>query len=237
MTDFVPSIAFGHVVSNIDPVIDRVGKGTSWIRWTARGHRSNGVPFVFTRTDRVSSPFDISIESAIAIDELFWQIGANRFAEVIFDSFDATVKVTDPFRLDTIRRVRVSVNGGPFSTPELLEVAPGDNLVLRVSLRRYQGATHTVDVPLHVPASASGDGSLIVLGGNDVFGTQCDLDPNACPTSFNGFLSQLAAIPRNDQIVASLSLFSEDGGVSGPSVKHQTNTVVTGSVEIPAIVQ
>jgi hypothetical protein len=109
-------------------------------------------------------------------------------------------------------------------------------VVVRVSLGSNLGADRKVSIAFSVPGDASGEGALVVVGGNDLSGTACEADPAACPRSFGAFLRQLEAMPRNDEIVAQLALYGEGGGTSGLEVRRQLAAVVGGYVEIAVVV-
>ncbi len=236
MSQYLPDVAASHVMTNIDSTVDRVGDGTSLVSFTVRGRQESGARFTFTRTDRISSTYDVSGDTAWSVAELLFGIGANPYTDVTFEGFEADARVWDTSRIDQVRGVRVSVNGGPFRRPAVLSLAPGDDLLVRVSLSSDQGADRTVSIALPVPADVSGEGALVVAGGNDLYGPDCGEDPAACPRSFAGFLRQLAAMPRNDELVVQLVLYGESRGMSGPEVRRQLAAVVGGAVEIPAVV-
>ena len=84
-----------------------------------------------------------------------------------------------------------------------------------------------------MPASATGDGYLVI--GNDPFGfdPDCSFDPSACPTTFNGMLQALRDAPRNDDLQVTLDLSGFEG--DGPRITRtkRLDKVVDGSIELP----
>jgi hypothetical protein len=237
MSEWIPSIAPFHVLSDIDTTIDRIGPGTAALEMVIEGTRPNGSPWELHRADRVASTFDVSGDAAFMLDELLAPIANNSFEDVHFDRVHVKAWISERILMQTIRRVRVSRNGGPFREPEQLRVGPGDELRLRVTLRIYRGAAHNVDVLLTVPDDASGDGFLDVTGGADVLGTECDSDPSACPTSLRRLIASLEDAPRTDSFVASLNLYDPVSGVvDTTAVTTTTQRVVFGSVSIPVLV-
>jgi hypothetical protein len=234
---YVPAIAPAHLFSNIDSTMDRFGEGSALLEITVRGRRAGGQAWTLRRTDRIASSFDVSAEAASALEEELLVIGSNQFEDVTFRSVSATTELRDSFQLLNITRVRVSRNGGPFVSPSLLRVSPGDQLVLRVTLRRFRGPQRTARIRMTVPTGAIGDGSLTIVGGNDIFGTACDVDPGACPNSLPQLLRQMANEPRNDEVVATLSVFGGESSRPVAEARRLMASVVAGTVEIPVLVE
>jgi hypothetical protein len=235
MTEFVAAIAPGHLLSDIDAVIDRVGGGSALLQFTVLGHRPDGTPWRLHRTERVASQGDISFEAAIALDELLFELGRNRFEDVVYDGITLRATVGDTFIASEVKDLRVSVNGSAFRAGDELVVSPGDELVLRVTLQRFRGAQELARIPLRVPRDASGLGVLVVAGGSSL-PSGCELDPTTCPSTFPDLLKALRGAPRNDQIVASLLLLDDVGPVSSRSVRAQRRNVVAGGIELPVLI-
>ena len=59
----LPSIAAIHLLSNFDRTFQKVGEGTSAVRWTVTGRTGSGQAFTLTRPNRFASQFDISFDS------------------------------------------------------------------------------------------------------------------------------------------------------------------------------
>jgi hypothetical protein len=232
---FVPGIAPGHLFANIDGVIDRVGGGTAMLELSLLGHRPDGSPWQLHRRERVASQGDISFEAAIALEELLSELDRNRWEDVAFDQVAVRADVSDTFTALEIRDLRVSVNGSPFQRAEELAVSPGDELVVRVTMRRYRGPQAFARVTIRVPGNASGFGMLDVSGGGTA-PSPCDVDTSACPRSFPGLVKALRKAPRNDQIVASLVLLNDDGSISNRSVRSPRDSVVVGGIQIPVVI-
>lgn len=238
MSDFVSALAPEHLWSDINAATDRSGPGSALLHWVIRGTRSDGTPWVLTRTNRVASNFDIASQSAFALDDHTFTLAENRFDDITFTSIDINATVSPRVRAETVTGISVSKNGGAFKTPTVLKVHRGDSLVVRVRLRVYQGAKRTIDVPLSVPSDTPlGSGQLSVTGGADVFGSSCEFDPSSCPKSFPALLHFLATAPRNDDVVVDLGVFGDDGTFSDAVATGREPAVVGGSVQLQAIVQ
>jgi len=246
---FVPSIAAFHLLGNLDAVGDRIGGGSSRVKWVVRGERADGDPFVLRRANRYASQFDIAFESIL---ELWFEqlaiIGANPFEEITFTDVDLEASVTEDYQAYGISNVKVSKNGGPFRPREFMRARPGDELVVRAILDQYRGDRVRVDLPLTVPDSAIGEGFLRVAGGSgsDFFGLEggCLFDNEACSAGgeggdgFDALLQSLRAGPKNHDLSAELVLFGS-GGEDEPiaSTRERLDRVVDGSFSIFVSIQ
>jgi hypothetical protein len=246
MSQFVPDIAAFHMLGNIDTVFDEIGAGTSQLEWSARGHRANGAPFVYTRSNRYASRFDISVESIFELFNHLAIIEGNPYTAITFDRVDVDASVDDTYRAYSIAGMTISRNGGPFRDRDLYRINPGDDLVIRVALQAFRGDLRNVDVPFEVPANASsGGGFLQVLGGSgfDEGALSCLFDHDACAQgagggsdSFAELISALENAPKNNDLRAVLFLFSEEGGESITQTTRRVNQVVTGSDEVEVFI-
>jgi hypothetical protein len=241
---FVPDIAAFHLLGNLDSVGDRIGQGSSRVRWIVRGERADGDPFVLRRANRYASQFDITFES---IFELFEQLAigeSNPYEEITFTDVSLKASLTEDYQAYSIVNVKVSKNGGPFRARESLRARPGDELVVRAVLQQYRGERSRVDLPLTVPGSAIGEGFLEVTGGSgdDFFGLEggCLFDNQACGSAggdsddFDALLRSLESEPKNHDLSAELVFFDfEDGSEeSVASNRQRLDRVVEGRYSI-----
>ena len=138
-SDWVPSVAPFHLLANADVVFDQVNKGSSSVEWTINGRRANGNPFQLAYSNRYASDFDISSESVGQLAEQLAILQGNPFEAIKFTSVDIDASFESTVRKYTIESVKLSRNGSPFRAREFVRVAPGDELRVRVGLRRYLG--------------------------------------------------------------------------------------------------
>ena len=156
-------------------------------------------------------------------------------------TFGSTVKTK--FDQLNITKLQVSVNGGKYTSPKLLKVKVGDKLKLRVTLRPFRSATtKTTTLALTVPKSAKGQSGLLsatggvdlAFGGGEDPDTECLLigDCQADEEgSLDAVIKSITSAPRNDAVVADLTLESEDDGESttvATATKLKTRTVTGG---------
>lgn len=233
MNEWVPDIAAFHLLANADSVFDRIGSGSSRVKWTVNGKRKNGDPWQLVYSNRYASQFDITFESIFQLYEQLALIEGNRFEAVTFTGVDISASVEDTYKQYSIEQVKVSKNGGAYRERSRIRVKPGDVLRLRVWLRQYRGDLVRVELSLKVPAKAQmGGGSLVVLGGQDRGGEM----EGASPKNFPQLLKQLANTPKNNALSANLWLFGFDGSQSQARKALNLNSVVGGSYEIEVIV-
>ena len=138
MSDWVPEVAPLHFLANADVVFDQVGKGTSLVTWAIDGVRSNGNAFHLDYTNRYASQSDISRESIFQLAGHLAAIQGNPFTAVRFTGVDIDATFDDTFRSYVIESAKISRNGGTLPRRSSINVSPGDNLRVRVTLRRFQ---------------------------------------------------------------------------------------------------
>lgn len=239
---FLPSAAFFGILGNYDAVFDEVGDGRASSEWTITGTRAGGEKFTLARENRWADLVDVAAppaeEAALALDALL----NNEYEPVRITGVDYKSAVSSTFDQWRIVSMSVSVNLGPFQTPRVLRVKPGQMLRVKVTVRPYRSLqTETSIVNVRVPSNARGKtGVLTVTGGVDLAADPpddgCLLTPEACeeqtePT-FDTLLRSLTSSPRNDEIVADLLLESEEGEQQKVSAKSQQPVTVTGQREL-----
>jgi hypothetical protein len=232
MNDWVTTVAAYHLLANSDVVFDHVGQGSSVVSWTIKGKRANGNPWQLQYNNRYASTRDITFESIFGLADQLAAIDSNPFEAVTFTSVDVNATYTDAYKAYNIEGVKISRNGGPFRDRDVVVVNPGDNLRVRVSLRRYRGDLTTADLEVTVPNNVSSDsfGSLYISGSN----------PFADAPSANSFPQLLTALrnaPKNNELVADLEFDSFSGAKSGDTATTSLDSVVTGEFQVGVEIQ
>jgi hypothetical protein len=212
-----------HLWDAGDATTDRWGPGTAALSWTANGRRAGGAPWTFTRENLIASSWDITFETILEVDELLYRLTEQDFEDVTVDDVAITGTYEQAVRRSTLRRVEVSVDGGPWEVPDYgLIVPPGAALRLRVVLSGRDPVTLT----LAVPDDAMGFGSLRVYGGASSMFEDMDGVPAEEVDTFDELLAHLSALPRGNDLVAELSLYDEmPEPPSGPEVGAAATTV------------
>ena len=230
MNDWVSTVAPLHLLSNIDVVFDQSGGGTSLVSWTITGQRRNGSTWSLEFANRYASRSDIAFESVFQLAGQLDTITSNPFEAARFSSVDIDATIDDTFRQYGIETVMVSRNGGPFRERSSMNLNPGDDLRVRVGLRKFRGNLVTRTLALSVPndAEPGSFGSLLVRGGGEFFFPEEGAEPN----SFARMIQALENSPRNDDLLAELSLLSFSGDSSTTTTDQRMDAVVGGYVEI-----
>ena len=232
-SDFVSGIAPSHLFSDMLTVFDSLGPGSASIVFTVNGHRANGQPFTFERTNRYLDQFSIV---GIAPEELYEDLStlfSNGHEQITFSNVTIQTKVTTNVSSLTLKKVLVSRNGGPFKEVTDVTVNRGDHLMVRGTLTSSSGNTVTRDVPVVIPSNAPRGSADLFVGGGAAITSTCFFDPASCGGSFNELLHNLETAPQNNDLAAILSTFDNQGN---PVQINQSAThlsaVANGSVDI-----
>lgn len=228
--DFLPNGALFHLLSNYDRVADRIGGGTTELRWLIKGTRASGAPFQIDVTNRYASQFDVSFEALFDSLDQILAIQGNRFENAKITEIRYAGSIDSEFMQYSIDDVLLRKPNGtftPISAEKTLNVVTGSRLNLRVVLASHQNvaAKRNVDLSVAVPSASAGrDGVVSILGGRGP-GEEDE------PASFDELLADLNALTPNSAVSATVDLF-------GSSAKPRTDQevveeVVTGRFEFP----
>jgi len=199
------------------------------MRYTLRGHLASGETFEVKRANRYVDENDVTLPPAQDIYQSLSTIRDNPFAGVVFDSVRIESSISDTYAPYAIETVLISRNGGAFRERTSLTLRVGDQLVIRTFLRRYGGASTSVDMPMTV--RVPGDGSLIVGRPEFWYPTT----PSG--SGFHALLESIRDAPRNDDVTAELLLYGMNGYQAAGAAKTRVDSVVRGYVDIPATVR
>ena len=233
---WIPTVAANHLLYDIFTTTDSQGAGTAILYWDIRGTRPNGKHWSLVRSDRVATTGLVGLDAGQMLFDQLSQIASTTTERVRFDSISMHVTVSPVVKAYTITSALVSRNGGPWKERSSINAHPGDELRFKVGLRVHKGGMASHIVSLTVPASAAGEGYLVI--GNDAFGSgsECDYDPSACPGTFNGMLRSLRDAPRNDDLRVTLDLSGFEGDGPRITTTKRLDKVVDGSIELPITV-
>jgi len=238
----LPGLAPFAVVANYDATFDEIGDGRATSTWTIAGTRARGVPFTVTRSNRWASRIDIAAEPAFDLGYALDQLVNNEFEKVTVRRVTFGSSVATAYRRLRIVDLAVSVNGGRYLKPQVLRVKAGSRLRVRVSMRPFQSTSvRTATLELTVPKGAGGQaGALEVVGGVDLAQVGVSEDPGCllseagCGSepeeSLNGIIRAITSAPRNDDLVARLTLnpVEEPGFPAAATAKTRQTSVVVG---------
>jgi hypothetical protein len=199
------------------------------MRYTLQGHLASGETFEVKRANRYVDGDDVTLPPARDLYESLSTIRDNPYAGVVFDSVRIESSISDTYAPYAIETVLISRNGGAFRERTSLTLRVGDQLVIRTFLRRYGGASTSVDMPMTV--RVPGDGSLIVGRPEFWYPTT----PSG--SGFHALLESIRDAPRNDDVTAELLLYGMNGYQAAGAAKTRVDSVVRGYVDIPATVR
>jgi hypothetical protein len=248
----LPSIAAIHLLSNFDRTFQKIGEGTSAVRWTVTGRTGDGRTFTLTRPNRFASQFDISFDSIFEMLDFLSVLQAQPFQEVRFSKVTITASADELYRRYRIEKVFQKTGPNRFvevSSRRPIRAKTGAAVLVRVRLGTYKqrGAPLNLDVAFRIPKGRAGSGGTLgVVGGASAFSEDvfCLFDPDACGQeggvkSFAQVLQVLGRQPRNNQLIATMTIDPAPKPGSGPAVTRKVRTasqIVTGQRSIPVVV-
>ncbi len=240
--DAVPDIAAFHLLANEDVVFDGISGGSSEVGWVVVGTREDGSTFRFKRDDRFANKRDISFEPVFELFDQLWRLQFNDIEEITIDRVRQTATMSRVFRAFKVAKVEIRSRGnwGELATDQPLVVRAGSTQRFRVTLTSSQLRTTRVRLEVPIPQGARNKfGFLEILGGNSFFGGGEGFfeegGSTAGTASFEQLLKQIAREPRNDQVLAELNFFRNNGTVIHRSVREQVKAVVDGGVSVEVI--
>ncbi|HEY5821948.1 MAG TPA: SpoIVB peptidase S55 domain-containing protein [Propionibacteriaceae bacterium] len=220
---YLAELTTSAVWGNYDATFDEWASGTATSEWTITGKRAGGVPFSVSRSNQWASQGDVTVDPAFDIASATDAIVTNEFEDVTIDKIAFGSDAATKFQQLHITRMQVSVNSKAYTSGKAVTVKAGDKLTIRVSMRPYRGTdTTTTKIKMVVPKSAKGkSGTLSATGGIDAGSGDEELDlgcallgegcsDESVGNSFDDVLTSLNAAPRNDAVVASVYLSSDD---------------------------
>lgn len=230
LEDWVPDVAFVHLLSNHDIQLDGVGKGVGDQSWTVTGTREDGSPFELSREDVFASKWDISWESAWDLLLVLYLLQENGVEDIRIDGVDITSDLTRDFDRLAIKQVEVKQKGLPWMKvsrrePLFLLAKPAK---FRVTMRSAADkSTVRRSQRVEIPGKASGrSGRLSIFGGgwDDEFLW-------AGAKTFDGLLEQIEGAPSNDDVVVQMKIRRLKK--HAVDERKATGTVVTGGLNVP----
>lgn len=222
--EFLPLLALFHTLGNLDTVFDQITEGSSTVAFTVEGTRADGTRWSLDRTNKFTSPWDISFESIFELVDYLFLLEHNEIEEVEITAVDVDAEIEETVHEYEIAEVLVSTDGVaymPLARDEPVEAQPGGAIFLQVVLSAVRSeARRLVELELEVPAEAVGGGALQISGGSIgqepfeclFFPEMCE-NPDGEADDFDTLLTRLEQRPRNDEVVARLQTGSPDGFV------------------------
>lgn len=212
LSEFVPFLAFFHMLTNVDVTFDEIGPGSSTLDWTVNGTREDGTVWSLSRPNMFASEYDISYEQIFELESMLYRIYFNDFEEIEFTDIDLSSTVDDEVRRYEMTEVLVSKNGVDYKDVRRIRVRPGTTIGLRITLTPFDEAgDRVVDLSVVVPERARRDGFIEIRGGSDPYDFEgaCFAEGEECAgggsnkiESFDDLLAALGAKAKNNELIA-----------------------------------
>ncbi len=237
VADWLPDLAFSHVLANQDQVFDGIGKGGADIGWTVNGLRQDGSPFSITRSDVHASEYDITFESAWDVIMALYTLEYNGVEDITITSVDVDSELTRVYDHYEVAKVEQRANRtwNELTRRSRVLVKPGKRAKFRVTLESPDSGTMRVVKQMRVPRYAEGmRGSLQVTGGNSYYDEDDFFfwyfeDESSSKKTFEEVLDKLQDAPRNDEVLVNLDFRDFRGKVVKEiERKEATGLVVDG---------
>ncbi|HSJ21497.1 MAG TPA: hypothetical protein VK964_13055 [Nocardioidaceae bacterium] len=237
--DYVPGIAASHLLADQDGVFESFGGGSALVGWTINGLRADGRPWRVVRTDRFATRSDVSFEPYMDFYDQLSQLQFNEAEDIEIARIRTTSTMTRQYRAYSISKVRVRMAGRwrDLRPNQPLFLRGGTTKRFRVLLTSPQLGPTRVHVNLVVPKRIGRkSGMLEIAGGNSYYGGEEFFEGpmfgGSSPATFDDVLRSIRRMPRNDQVLANLMLFTRTGDVIERSGRTGTRAVVNGGVMV-----
>jgi hypothetical protein len=239
---WVPDMALSHLLANEDRVFDGIGKGSGAVGWTIDGTREDGSPFTLQRDDIYADASDLTFATAWDLYVAASTLQFNGVEDITIDAVDANATLSRDFDRYVIKRVEVRKAGVwvPLDESRLVKLRAGKTKLFRVQLNSPKSGLHPLIMEVPVPRHTVGMfGTLDIFGGNSgAFdeGGFFEGDPSLGseePQTFDELLASLDNAPRNDDVIADLSFYDDQGAVAKKRERRTaTGLVVDGAVSV-----
>ena len=226
LSEFVPSLTFTHMFTNIDVTFDKIGEGSSALSWTVTGVTDSGHEWSLERSNMYNSEYDISFGSLWELADQLYMLENNGFEPITFTGVDVDATVHEDLMQYTIKDFKVGVNRGPMRETRRLSVRPGDVVRARVTVVSLEGTeTKVVDLSVRVPRMR-GSASLMIRGGNQYGGSFfCYLAEN-CTDEYGNKIESF------DDLVAAFENSSVNNAVRAQIVSRRRGKVKASDSEV-----
>ncbi len=187
--DFLPDLAFFHLLGNMDSVQDAIGEGSARLGWTITGTDAGGQPWTLQRRDTFASEFDLSFESAIGFADELFAIGQFQDEGVTVEDIQLGGWVEQDFKSLRIKQVLVRQGGEYQAVSDELIASPGQLVRLRVVLKPAGGGPERLaHLQVRMPDRFRFAVIDVVGGPGDQF---CEEEFCEGPDSFDELLEEL----------------------------------------------
>jgi hypothetical protein len=224
LPEWMPDVAFTHVLTNADRVFDGIGKGSAQTSWVVRGTRQDRTPFEVRRSDVYADSRDLTFATVEDLYNALSGLEFNGVEDVTIDSVTADSTLSRTYKHATIDRVSVRRHGKwvPLGHKvRRVKLRAGHTARFRIQLDMVGAAPSEVVVKLPVRRRDIGRrGFLNITGGNSTF---ADVTGEAV----DGLIKAIRTAPRNDDVITRMSL-SGGSRAKTREVRKSTGVIVDG---------
>jgi hypothetical protein len=222
LPEWMPDVAFTHVLTNEDRIFDGIGMGCAQTSWVARGTREDGTPFELHRSDAYADTRDLTFATVLELYTVLSALEFNESEDVTIDSVTADAALSRTYRHATIDRVSVRRHGRWVRLGEevgRVRLRAGRTARFRVQLKVVGEGPSSVVVELPLRRRDAGRrGFLHISGGNSAFG---EVNGETVDT----LIRSVETAPRNDDVITTMTL---SGRPRPKQVRKATGVVVDG---------
>jgi hypothetical protein len=222
--EWMPDVAFAHVLTNADRVFDGIGKGSAQTSWVVRGSRQDGTPFELHRSDVYADSRDLTFATIEDLYNALFGLEFNGVEDVTIDSVTAASTLSRTYNHATIDRVSIRRHGKwvPLGHKvRRVKLRAGHPARFRIGLDVVGAGPSEVVVKLPVRRRDVGRrGFLNITGGNSTFA-------DSTGEAVDELIKEIGTAPRNDDVIARMSL---SGGprTKTREVRKSTGVIVDG---------
>lgn len=238
--EWVPDIALTALLANADRIFDGIGEGTAGESWTIKGRRADGSRFSVTRSDRYADEDDITWASVLDLYHALSRIQYGTKEDVTISRVAAQADLDRTYDHATVSKVFIKRAGTwrrvGADPRQVLSLRIRQTHKLRVKLQTPHGPEwRFIDIPTK-RRDLGQRGRLQVRGGDygRGFGGYYYYDDSDSGPDLDEVLSDIAAAPRNDDVIAKLRLRKANRSrqLSTRERRVATDTVTDGAVSV-----
>ncbi len=242
--EYMPDIAFAHILANEGRVFDGYGKGGANVDWSVSGTREDGRPFSISLRDVYASEYDITFESVLDVIDALYLLEYNGVEDITIDNVDYNADLTRSYDHYVIKKTEMKVKGTwtTISKKNRLPLRAGSRKPFRITVESPDSGTKKVVQALRIPQDAAGRYARVrITGGNSYYNDDYfyyDEYDNGRDQTFDQILDSVKSAPRNDDVVVGLEVYNNRGRlIDNPQRGRSTGLVVDGRKNFRAVIR
>ena len=240
--EWMPELAFGHLLSNTDVVFDGIGEGSGAMSWSVDIKREDGSTATVGRSDVYADEDDITFGMVLEVYSMLASLEYNGVEDVELTDFHADVDLLRDYHHATVKSVDMRTAGQwvPVKKGTALRLRAGRDARFRVHLTEFSdtftGGKRAVTRRVVLPVKnrdAFSRGVLRIRGKNTGWEGFFEGGEGGEAKTFDEIVKGIRKTPRNDQISAALSLYGESArGVTRMGTTRVQGVAVDGGIQV-----